>query len=395
MDSVEVAHRERVEALLPRVDAVLWVTDPEKYHDAVLQDEFLREWLPRLDRQAIVLNKTDRLAAADVVALRRDLERDLATRLALPDGRRPPVLAASAAAGEDGLRELRAWLPRTRGEADRPRRLAATMATAVRASPRRTAWTPPRRRAFLEPGARRTAIGGCRSRSSTPRLAVLERQAVAATRARARARGTRAHGRRHVRPLRLYGRESRVAIRTGFSSDGATGDADPRGRALRQAVAGRSRSRRPPSARRSRPGGAGRHAPGLAAAVIAPSRATTGWCPRAGLCRSSAPPDARELAIALSAAWSSVVLTRPPVASATCAARRCRCRSSPSRVRPSPATSCPNPRAARGLWGVVGPRGSAARRAAVERECRARAGPDRSPGSRAAGLWSAAAATRA
>ena len=41
LDSVEVEHRERVEAILPRVDAVVWVTDPEKYHDAILHDDFL------------------------------------------------------------------------------------------------------------------------------------------------------------------------------------------------------------------------------------------------------------------------------------------------------------------------------------------------------------------
>src|SRR3954447_7974213 len=65
MDSVAEAHRERVEAILPRVDAVAWVTDPEKYHDAVLHDAFLRTWLPRLARQAIVLNKADRLDHGD------------------------------------------------------------------------------------------------------------------------------------------------------------------------------------------------------------------------------------------------------------------------------------------------------------------------------------------
>ena len=62
MDSIEPAHRQRVEELLPRVDAVAWVTDPEKYHDAVLHDEFLRRWLPRLERQLLVVNKSDRLA---------------------------------------------------------------------------------------------------------------------------------------------------------------------------------------------------------------------------------------------------------------------------------------------------------------------------------------------
>ena len=42
----------QLEQLLPRVDAVIWVTDPEKYADAVLHDDFLRAWMVRLDSQA-------------------------------------------------------------------------------------------------------------------------------------------------------------------------------------------------------------------------------------------------------------------------------------------------------------------------------------------------------
>ena len=41
LNSIEEEHRQRVEAILPRVDAVVWVTDPEKYHDAILHDDFL------------------------------------------------------------------------------------------------------------------------------------------------------------------------------------------------------------------------------------------------------------------------------------------------------------------------------------------------------------------
>ena len=70
LDSIEQEHRERVEAVLPRVDAVVWVTDPEKYHDAILHDDFLATWLPRLDRQVVVLNKTDRLSADDADRIR-------------------------------------------------------------------------------------------------------------------------------------------------------------------------------------------------------------------------------------------------------------------------------------------------------------------------------------
>src|SRR6185369_18086924 len=81
MDSLETDHRERVEALLPRVDAVAWVTDLEKYHDAVLHDAFLRTWVPRLDRQAVIVNKADLLMPADRPRIRGDLERDLSDRL--------------------------------------------------------------------------------------------------------------------------------------------------------------------------------------------------------------------------------------------------------------------------------------------------------------------------
>src|SRR5467141_4514304 len=56
-------HRARVDELLPRVDAVVWVADPEKYQDAVLHDEYLRRWAPRLARQLVVLNKSDRVGA--------------------------------------------------------------------------------------------------------------------------------------------------------------------------------------------------------------------------------------------------------------------------------------------------------------------------------------------
>ena len=46
VDSLEHRHRATVEALLPRVDAVAWVTDTEKYADGVLHDAFLRAWIP-------------------------------------------------------------------------------------------------------------------------------------------------------------------------------------------------------------------------------------------------------------------------------------------------------------------------------------------------------------
>src|SRR5207237_1276013 len=59
IDSTTPEHRARVDELLPRVDAVVWVADPETFRDAVLHDQYLRRWAPRLSRQLVVLNKAD------------------------------------------------------------------------------------------------------------------------------------------------------------------------------------------------------------------------------------------------------------------------------------------------------------------------------------------------
>lgn len=219
MDSVAPTHRQRVEELLPRVDAVVWVTDPEKYHDAVLHDDFLREWLPRLGHQAIVLNKSDRLGPEDIQKLQRDLEQDLTIRFALSGRRRPPVIVASAIGGDADLRELRGWLA-TEIEAKRivRGRLAATLATTVQRLAREAGVDPATDlEPFLGPSARRAAIENVTSAVLRAMdLPELERQAVAATRARARARGTGPTGRVTSAIYRLSGRESRVADPDGF-----------------------------------------------------------------------------------------------------------------------------------------------------------------------------------
>jgi hypothetical protein len=221
MDSVETAHRDRVEALLPRVDAVAWVTDPEKYHDAVLHDDFLRTWIPRLDTQVIVLNKRDRLERDGVDQLRRDLERDI-NRLVAAAGvgrRQAPVLATSAVGGPEGLAELRRWLERS-VESKRVVRarlvnsiLAAVdgLAAAAGIDPGVAA------RPFLDAGVRRTAIDGVTAEVLRAiDLDGLERQAVAATRARARSRGTGPIGLVTSAVYRLSGREARVADPGGY-----------------------------------------------------------------------------------------------------------------------------------------------------------------------------------
>ncbi|HEX2152837.1 MAG TPA: GTPase [Acidimicrobiia bacterium] len=91
-DSVVVDHRHTVEALLPRVDLVLWVIDPEKYQDRVLHQRYL-EPLAAYERQFVfVLNQIDRLEAETVTRLVEDLAGTLAA-----DGiTRPKIVPVAA-----------------------------------------------------------------------------------------------------------------------------------------------------------------------------------------------------------------------------------------------------------------------------------------------------------
>src|SRR2546428_5625725 len=104
VDSTTPEHRARVDELLPRVDAVVWVADPEKYRDAILHDDYLRKWAPRLARQLIVVNKADRMPG-DVERVREHLASSL--RAAGLNG----ISVAITSAARDGqVRELRDWI---------------------------------------------------------------------------------------------------------------------------------------------------------------------------------------------------------------------------------------------------------------------------------------------
>jgi len=161
MDSVASEHRARVEAILPRVDAVAWVTDPEKYHDASLHDDFLRAWVGRLARQVVIVNKADRLGPDDGRRIRRDLEADLAPARSAVGGSSVDVLLTSAAPTPD-LAALRTWL--ADGVAAKAVVRAQVAATAVALVHRlsREAGVDPRGPStpFLDPRARAAAIDG-------------------------------------------------------------------------------------------------------------------------------------------------------------------------------------------------------------------------------------------
>jgi hypothetical protein len=217
MDSVAPSHRERVEALLPRVDAVAWVTDLEKYHDAVLHDAFLRTWVPRLDRQAVIVNKADRLARDDRPRIRHDLERDLSRRLTVSDQERVPVLMTTAAPTPQ-LDEFRTWLADgAAAKAVIRARVSATAVDQAKALAREAgidAGGPSS--PFLSDTARSTAIDeASKAVLRAIDLTGLAQQAVAATRARARAKGTGPMGRLTSLVYRASGRNTKVADPTG------------------------------------------------------------------------------------------------------------------------------------------------------------------------------------
>jgi predicted GTPase len=104
-DSVEPAHQQVMDQVLPYADLVLWVVDPQKYADDALHSGYLRDLAGHEDETVVVLNQVDTV----VPEQRAELVADLA-RLLVADGlHEVPLLATSAATGE-GIAELRARL---------------------------------------------------------------------------------------------------------------------------------------------------------------------------------------------------------------------------------------------------------------------------------------------
>jgi hypothetical protein len=91
-DSVDHQHREVVAGLLPIIDLVVWVVDPEKYRDRVLHSEHLAPLMKHHERFRFVLNQVDRLDERDIPLLIEDLARALRV-----EGVRDPVIWAAAA----------------------------------------------------------------------------------------------------------------------------------------------------------------------------------------------------------------------------------------------------------------------------------------------------------
>ena len=210
LDSIAPEHRARVDETLPRVDAVAWVVDPEKYHDAVLHDAYLRRWLPRLGRQAAILTKADRLPRDDAERLRRDL----AATLRREAGTDVTVLLASGRDGETGVTAVREWIAEA-AEAKRilAGRLAAEVTTTVGSlAALAGVGDDPERAALLsETDRARILADTTRESLAAVDVAGVRRQALAATRLGARPSGGGPMGIVTSAIYRYSGREAAAA----------------------------------------------------------------------------------------------------------------------------------------------------------------------------------------
>lgn len=104
VDSVRREHRALVDMLLPRIDAVTWIVDPEKYDDARVH-EYWRALAPHADRLRFVLNKADLLSEEDREIVAEDLRRRL-----VADGIPRPVISVVSATTGLGIDRFRADL---------------------------------------------------------------------------------------------------------------------------------------------------------------------------------------------------------------------------------------------------------------------------------------------
>jgi GTP-binding protein EngB required for normal cell division len=108
-DSFRSDHRSTVTWLLARVDAVIWVTDPEKYNDRVMHREFIEVFRRYQDQFVFVLNQVDLLSPSDAQGLAADWRQVLAA-----DGIHDPEVVATAAdpaqGPQVGIGQLRSHL---------------------------------------------------------------------------------------------------------------------------------------------------------------------------------------------------------------------------------------------------------------------------------------------
>jgi GTP-binding protein EngB required for normal cell division len=102
-DSREMSHRREAERVLALCDVFVWVTDPQKYADALLHDEYVKHLTGHSAVMLVVLNQVDRLLSESAVETCRE---DLVRLLKLDGVDGVQVLTTSVLTGEN-IPELR------------------------------------------------------------------------------------------------------------------------------------------------------------------------------------------------------------------------------------------------------------------------------------------------
>ena len=101
-DSIAPEHRDVVDRVLPQVDLLVWVVDPQKYADDALHSGYLRRMTGRDASMLLVLNQVDTVPAA----VRADLAADV-RRLLVEDGLPDVAVHEVSTVTGEGVVELR------------------------------------------------------------------------------------------------------------------------------------------------------------------------------------------------------------------------------------------------------------------------------------------------
>lgn len=109
-DSVEPQHRAVVDRLLPQVDLMVWVVDPQKYADDALHSRYLRRLTGHEGSMLVLLNQIDTVPTDAQASVLRDV-----ARLLGEDGLEDVGVHAVSARTGDGLPVVRGVLARAVG----------------------------------------------------------------------------------------------------------------------------------------------------------------------------------------------------------------------------------------------------------------------------------------
>lgn len=100
-DSHEAGNRAEADRVLALADVFIWVTDPQKYADAVLHNDYIRALSTKDTKTVVLLNQADRLTVSEVEQCVADL-----TRILDGEGVRNAIILPTSAVTGAGLDEL-------------------------------------------------------------------------------------------------------------------------------------------------------------------------------------------------------------------------------------------------------------------------------------------------